>query len=392
MRIKITLLLLIAVICVPSLVSAATTAVKTPFYYSVWLPFWKTQSGQQDIAIHLDSLNEISPFSYEVGAKGALIDDLNIGSGTWPGWLGAVRDFGTKITPTIAWFDGPAIYKLLSNTKARQAHEDTIAALVKTQKFDGIDIDYEGMTTSTKPYYSLLLQGLAMRLHPLKKTLACTIVPRTPVSSLYDSVPLPNVQYAEDYAVLNKYCDEVRVMAYDQGPIDVKLNVAKGNGTLYAPTADPAWVEKVIKNTIATVSPKKVMLGVPTYGYEYQISWQTGALTYERVRSFTFLQAMERADSLGILPVRNNAGELSFTFASTTHLTVGPSLISLVASTLPTALAATNPNASTTFFTSFSDAKSTADKIKLAKKYGLRGVMLFKADGEMDPATWAQMN
>jgi spore germination protein YaaH len=200
------------------------------------------------------------------------------------------------------------------------------------------------------------------------------------------------VQYAENYAVLNQYCDEVRVMAYDQGTIDVKLNASKGDGTLYAPTADPAWVEKVIKNTIVTISPKKVMLGIPTYGYEYQASWLMGATTYERVRSFTFFQAMDRADSLGIAPYRNNAGELSFTFASTTHINVGPSLTSIVASTLPTALAATNPNASTTFFVSFSDAQSTADKIALAKKYGLRGAMLFKADGDLDPGTWGVMH
>ena len=102
---------------------------------------------------------------------------------------------------------------------------------------------------------------------------------------------------------------------------------------------------------------------------------------------------MDRADSLGIAPYRNNAGELSFTFASSTHVkNVGPALTSLVASTLPTALAATNPNASTTFFVSVSDASSTADKIALAKKYGLRGVILFKADGLLDPATWGVMH
>lgn len=382
------------IITVPSaffVAAPASAAAKAPFYYGVWLPFWRSQNGASDISINLDSLHEVSPFSYEMSASGGLIDDLKIGNGSWDAWFGAVRDAGVKIIPTIAWFDGPSIYKLLSNTKKRQAEEDTIAALVKSRKFDGIDIDFEGMTTSTKPYYSLFIQGLAIRLHPQNKTLACTILPRTPVSSLYESNPLPTVQYAEDYAVLNKYCDEVRVMAYDQGTIDLKLDASKGNGTLYAPTADPAWAEKVIKNVIATISPKKIMLGIPTYGYEYQVSWNMGATTYQRVRSFTFFQAMNRADDLGITPVRNNAGELSFMFASSTHVNIGPSLTSIIASTLPTALAVTNPAAPTTFFVSFSNAQSTADKIALAKKYGLRGAMLFKADGELDPATWGVM-
>lgn len=193
--------------------------------------------------------------------------------------------------------------------------------------------------------------------------------------------------------MLNQYCDEVRVMAYDQGPIDIKLDASKGNGILYAPTADPAWVEKVIQETLQYVSRKKVMLGIPTYGYEYQVSWTAGATTYERVRSFTYFQAMDRADSLGIMPVRNNAGELSFTFASSTHIfNVSPVLTSIVESTLPTILASPNPAASTTFYVSFSDAQSSADKLKLVRKYGLRGAIFFKADGDMDQATWGIMN
>ena len=394
MKKQITIFLTIAtaVAAVPFAASAAVSAAKAPFYYGVWLPFWESQNGASDISVNLDTLHEVSPFSYELGTNGGLIDDLKIGNGSWDAWFGAVRESGVKIIPTIAWFDAGPIYNLLSNTKKRQAEENSIAALVKAEKFDGIDIDFEGMTTSTKPYFSLFLEGLAMRLHPSGKTVACDITPRAPLTSLYESNPLPVVQYSEDYTAINAYCDDVRVMAYDQGTTDVQLDASKGNGTLYAPTADPAWVEKVIKNTITQINPKKIMLGIPTYGYEYQVSWLLGATTYQRVRSFTYFQAMDRADSLNLTPYRNNGDELSFTFASTTHISVRPSLTAIVASTLPTALATIDPNASTTFFVSFSDASSTAGEIALAKKYGLRGAMLFKADGDLDPATWGVMH
>ena len=36
--------------------------------------------------------------------------------------------------------------------------------------------------------------------------------------------------------------------------------------------ADTAWVEKVVAQAVKTVSPKKIMLGVPTYGYEWEIT------------------------------------------------------------------------------------------------------------------------
>ena len=372
-------------------------AAAKPFYYGVWLPFWQSQNGAGDISLHLETLHEVSPFSYEVNSDGTLVDDLRINNGSWDPWFSAVHANGTKIIPTIAWLSGGPIYRLLSNSTKRQALENNIAALVKSEHFDGIDIDFEAMTSSTKPYYSTFIYGLALRLHPAGKSLACTVVPRTPERSLYESNPLPPVSYAEDYTALNKYCDEVRIMAYDQGPIDVKLDASKGNGTLYAPTADPAWVEKVIQLAITQISPKKIMLGIPTYGYEYQVSWTAGATTYERVRSFTYTQAMDRADSLGVAPYRNNAGELSFTFASSTHITGVPLyLTAIVASTVPDVLAPFSQStssavSSTTFFASFSDASSTAAKIALAKKYGLRGAILFKADGQMDPATWGVM-
>ncbi len=371
---------------------AATTAVSTattakPLVYAAWLPFWTTQAGEQEVALNLNSLNEISPFSYEIGAGGAILDDLKIGSGAWDNWFSAVRSNGNKIIPTIAWFNADGIMKLLSNTKARQAEEDKIAALVKNNNFDGIDIDFEGMYPATRPYYSLFIEGLAMHLHPAGDMLTCTVVPRTPLDSLYVNPPA-NVVYPENYPLLNRYCDEVRLMAYDQETVDIKLNATKGNGTLYAPVADPDWVTKLIRYALQYINPKKIMLGIPTYGYEYEVSWANNVTTYQRVRAFDFFGAMDRADSLGIEPVRDNAGELSFTFASTTYIQEPPILTSYVSSTEPAVLMHPNPNATTTFFVSFPDATSELQKVALAKKYGLRGVAFFKADGQMDPAIW----
>ena len=371
-------------------VAVAKPVAKLPFYYGAWLPFWTTQAGEQDIAIHLNSLQEVSPFSYELGPTGAIIDDLKINSGIWDGWFSAVRSAGLKITPTIAWFDTSNIYNLLSVAKTRQSEEDSIASLVKTKNFNGIDIDFEAMSAATKPYYSLFIQGLAQRLHPLKKTLSCTVVPRSPASAIYDTIP-SNLAYAEDYAVLNKYCDEVRLMAYDQETVDLRLDVTKGNGHLYAPTADPDWVKKVIQVALQSISPKKIMLGIPTYGYEYEADWSNGVTTYQRIRAFDYFEAMDRADQVGVTPVRNNAGELSLIYSSTTYIQAPPGLTSVVQSTQPPELMNVNPNATTTFFISFPDAQSELDKIKLAKQYGLRGAFFFKADGLMDPAIWDLM-
>ena len=104
------------------------------------------------------------------------------------------------------------------------------------------------------------------------------------------------------------------------------------------------------------------------------------------------MSAMDRADDLGIQPMRDNADELSFTFSSSTYIKQPAIFTTPVPSPVePEILKVVNPNATTTFFVSFPDSQSILDKITLAKKYGIRGIMLFKADGDIDPATWGEM-
>ncbi len=374
------------------LAATTKTTTKTSFYYAGWLPFWKKQSGAQDISDELYKFRELSPFSYEVKADGTLVDKLKLTEGFWPNWLLAARDAGVKIIPTIAWFDGQDIHKLLANKKKRLAHEDAIAKLVKDMKFDGIDIDYESKLPETKDYFSTFIYGLALRLHSQKKILSCTIEARMPLTSLLGGVP-KDTRRANDYAALNKYCDEVRVMAYDQGLIDGQLDRAKGNsGTLYAPVADPDWVKKVLAETLKQISKKKIMLGIPTYGYEYEVSWSDGFLTYKRLRTHTFFQAIKRAVEVGAVQQRNSAGELSFTYSTSNSVgDFSPSLTWQVSSTQPAVIASASVNGLATRFVSFSDAESAMQKIALAKKLGLRGVVFFKLDGEQDPFLWEKI-
>ncbi|MBI4085609.1 MAG: hypothetical protein HY432_03870 [Candidatus Liptonbacteria bacterium] len=391
---------LVLVIFVASFFSTSVgfAAAKQPFYYAGWLPFWKKQSGAIDISDNLYDFHELSPFSYKVLSDGTIVDDLKLKEGFWPAWLSAVKDAGVKNIPTIAWFDGPAIHKLLTNKKKRIAHEDAITKLVKDMKFDGIDIDYEAKLADTKPYFSTFIYGLAIRLHPLGKKLTCTVEARTPLTSLLSVITngMPeDTRTANDYAVLNKYCDEVRIMAYDQGLVDGKLDMTKGNGTIYAPIADPEWAEKTVREALKYISPKKIMLGIPTYGYEYEVGWYNGQLIYKRLRSHTFFQAIERAARVGAIPMRNSAGELSFAYATSTSIDsyggASPNLTWKVTSTIPEFVASTSAQGLFTRFVSFSDSKSAADKIALAKKLGIRGVVFFKFDGEQDPLLWNEM-
>jgi spore germination protein YaaH len=286
-----------------------------------------------------------------------VLDTTKIDSAPWPALFTAAKKQGAKILPSILWTDSAAIDKTLSDPTRRQTHIDDIMGEVLGRGLDGIDIDYENKLASTSPYYSAFLRDLGTQLHSYKKTLSCTVEARTPPTSRYLVVPKV-IEYANDYKALNKYCDEVRLMVYDQGTVDIKLNMARRLGGLYYPIADPTWVRKVLDLAIKDISPKKIMLGVATYGYELEITDKTKYFDYTKIRSVSYQDLLDLQAATGRPLERDNAGELALTYTSTT---TGQAR-----------------------FVTFSDAKAIADKVRIAQLYGLRGVAVFKVDGESD--------
>lgn len=372
------------------LVSAATstkTAVKTAkpkFSYSAWVPYWRETDGVAETTAHLDVFQNLSPFSYDVKPDGTLKDQMKIDQDPWPALLSAARSKNVKIIPTVAWSDGPTIQTILSSSTLRLAHEEVIVGLTKNQGYDGIDVDYEAKLSETKKYFSKFLTELSKKLHADQKILVCSIEPRTPSSSRFKIVP-KDIAYANDFKVIGQACDQVRIMAYDQLRIDLKLNAAN-KGEPYAPIADPVWVKKVISQAAASIPKSKIILGVPTYGYEYALGEGDLGRTYTKVRNWNYQDAMKFAANIKVVPKRNSAQEMSFVF-----LAVPTSTLSSL--TLPSSgVATTTRSTPETRFVSFNDAVSVENKIKMAKDLGLGGVAIYKMDGGTDPALWQYLS
>lgn len=352
-------------VCVPSASFAAS------FSYGAWIPYWKKTAAIPETIARVDALKEISPFAYEVQAKGGIRDAMKLKDVSWLTLMETAGSKGIKIIPSFSWQNGDEIHPILSSSTARAAHINNVLRLVDENDFDGIDIDYEDKRAETKTYFSKFLTELSKAMHSRKKTLSCTIEARTPPTSRFVSVPKV-LEYANDFVVINKVCDEVRIMAYEQGRIDLKLNKKKSvSGAYYFPVSDTEWVDKVIVEAVKTISKSKLVLAVANFGYEYEVANTNGAITYKDVQSLTYDDAQALASSTGSTFVRNNAGELGFTYVTSTIS--GTSTLSIATSTR---------------FVTLSDAKAIQAKIALAKKYKLKGAFLFKIDGESDPALW----
>lgn len=397
-----------AAFALAALPSPADAAAKAPaFEVTGWIPYWRVATGTADVLPRLSTFSALMPFGYIVQNDGSFYDAYGLGSltsSTSPLSLAltaSAKHAKVKIIPTIMWSNGEAIHRILSDQKSRIALEDRVADLAKSQGFDGVNIDFEGKYAETKPYFSLFLKGLYQRMGKL--WVYCAIEARTPVGDRYDGTPPLNATvYANDFAAINNYCDRVQLMTYDQQTVDVKLNRA-AQGEPYIPISDPKWVRKVVTLAAKTIPKWKLMIGVATYGYE----WETTPLTlsgyrYDMQWAFNPRYAVELAAELGILPTRNAAGELSFTYqpravaasaalgVTTRETAPEPSS----GSGLPTASTtysggATAPASAAPFnILWWSDAHAIADKVALAKELGVRGIAIFKLDGGQDPKMW----
>ncbi len=397
---KVFLFLIFMFMLMPFSASAAT------FEYSGWLPYWKEASSTADALAHIDKLKEINPFVYVVQNDGTIADRAGIADEPWASLITVAKAKKVRVVPTIMWSNATAIHVILSNSKKRIQLEDDITALALNEGFDGVDIDFEGKKAEDKTYFSTFLRGLYSRMG--KKWVMCTIESRTPIADRYfgEIPPKDAGLYANDFVQINKYCDRVRIMAYDQQDIDLKLDAAAAEkGQLYAPVADTAWVETAIKVAMQSINKNKIIIGVASYGYEWDVTAYADGYQYNLLWSFGPNYAVPIAAQYGVTPTRQPSGEMGFSYNPTAAIDYSQGSIHTIipgaspdvyasatsgdaVATSALAVAQANNSHSTFRYMVWQDAQAIKDKIDLAKKLGVRGVAVFRIDGGEDPAMW----
>ena len=110
------------------------------------------------------------------------------------------------------------------------------------------------------------------------------------------------------------------------------------------------------------------MLGIPTYGHEYEVSVSpSGQRSYTRVSSINPQPARQLARKNQATLERQPSGEIGFVYQ--------------IKDAAP----------GVTRFVTWSDAEAIKQKINLARGLGLAGVAIFKLDGGEDPNLWKSL-
>lgn len=363
---------------------------------AAWVPWFGTEEGPKSAIKNIDKLDVVYLFAYEVQPDGSIVNRANFEQKDWKELIKTARANDVKVIPTVTWFDGEQIDTVLSDRTDRRKHIKAIVDMVEENDFDGVNIDYEGKKKETKDDFSAFLKEINKKLKT--KSLTCALEARTPADSLYTTVPA-KIEYSNDYKVINKECDWVEIMAYDQQRADLKLNNER-KGVPYMPVADKDWVEKVIKMAVADIDKDKILLGVATYGRAWDVAvapdWYRD---YTKVASLNQPRILELSKKYKSKVGRTAGGEAVISYFPEDYA-MGKKIQKAVKKApkgTPKGFEAAaralkyatdkNQEVSVRFVT-WSDSLAIKDKIKLAEKYKLKGLAIFKSDGEEDQKIW----
>ena len=363
---------------------------------AVWIPWWAEEEGTDSAYNNIRDIDVIYPFVFEVESDGSLKNRVDFDDRRWDKLFDKADDRRVDVIPTIMWFNGAEIHAVLSDDDAREDHIDEIVKMVKKYRFDGVNIDYEQKWSETIDDFSDFLKELEDELG--RKDLTCTVEARMEPDHRWRNVP-DVIEYANDYKAMNRYCDWVEIMAYDQQRADIVINEQR-RGVPYVPVADKDWVEHVVEFALEDFDEDKVMLGVATYGRAWDVTvapdWYRDYTPIASLNQPRILELAEKYDSkIG----RSEGGEAVISYFPEDSIWRLLNALPAPEDTPKGYEAAAKALMVATYagieipvrFVSWSDASAIEDKLDLVDDYDLRGTAIFKVDGEEDPDLWKKL-
>ena len=331
-----------------------------------WIPYYSMKTALPDVLNNADLIKEVMPFWYTLkyNGKTKAPEILDLYAPANPSVpisepLTALRNANLQIIPTIT--DGTSkgvLAGLLKNPASRTQVVNVIMNLVRTNNYDGIDIDFEGFAfvdanttwTATAPLWTAFIKELSVALRAEDKLLS--------VSTPYVLNPADKQKgyYVYAWAAIASSIDKLRIMTYD-------YSVAK-----VGPLGPITWAERTVQYAISIMPASKVFVGVPGYGRDWVTavagvcpanvanSVKAGA----KAATFVMRDAASLAATYGATPVYNEQfSEVTFTYQKVYNGTTAGGL-------------ATSCTASRTAW--YQDNRSWALRAALVNKYRIGGI------------------
>lgn len=186
-------------------------------------------------------------------------------------------------------FDDMRAHALLQSYNSRAKAISDIVGILENQGYDGVNIDLENVNPRDRDKLTAFMNELRARLKPRGYLVTMSVPAKTQDHAGQSWVG------AFDYYALGKACDYLMLMTYDEH------SQVSGSG----PVASFPWVERVIKYAITQILRHKVLMGVPAYGYDWNLSTK-------RTVALSYTQIMNRANRMGIDPSWDSSAKSPF--------------------------------------------------------------------------------
>jgi spore germination protein len=308
------------------------------------LPYWSIGPDTDSVLANRDDINEVSPWMYGLGGKRQIILDSGIDAASLEADLSRLRARGLPVVPTLANVDarGNWVYRTVASVLhhpalARQQVAG-IVALVDSDHYAGIDLDYENLQAGDRQAFTAFVTGLAAALHAKGKILSVALFAKAS-----DAGYAPR-NVAQDYAAIGRVADQVRLMGYDY----------HWDTSPPGPVAPVGWIRDVISYAKTQIPASKIILGIPEYGYDWSGGFGTGISWLQALRLSRRYHARPHYDASSQSPW--------FTYTDASH------------------------HRHTVWF---ENAESTHAKLDVAE--GIGGVFLWMYS-DPDPGTWSVLH
>ena len=280
------------------------------------------------LALTLPSLTFISIFSYQV------IEDGNITPLNDQRVIRAAKDSNTLPMLVLTnigatgRFDSDLAHTILVNENVQDILISNLITTLRNKGYEGVDIDFEYVYPADKELYNAFLNKVTTRLHQEDFIITTALAPKVRADQ-------PGILYeAHDYKIHGKLSDYVIIMTYEWG-------YTYGPPMAIGPLNQ---VERVLQYAITAIPSKKILMGIPNYGYDWTLPYEQGRPAKSISNTAALALAVEKGAQINFDPVakapyfyyKDDSGALHIVW--------------------------------------FEDAKSIAAKLELVSKYQLGGV------------------
>lgn len=272
------------------------------------------------LAANAPGIAALAPLWYKVAANGSVTDTSVAATKAW------AAAHHIALTPLVINGGGGSAFLIHAAARARAV--SNLAAILKSQPYTGLNIDFELLKTAARSGLTSFETGLYAQAKAMGKTITVDLIPAHSRRGL---------RYAYDFAALAKNSTDVVLMTYD----------AHDNTSKPGPIAPLAWVQQDVRQALSAGVPKdKLVVGIADYGYDWAGSTKGSTVGLKQA------EALLTKEHATLKRNRNGSPHFTYTKGGTRHIVW------------------------------YEDSTSVVHKIAYARQLGVKGLALWRAGYE----------